>query len=593
MGSSASAVIGERRQSGRGGMAPRLFDTTALIAMAVVAVSIGAWLQTGAGLARIHATIIATLLAISFLSIHLLLRRLLALQRAQSVEANGEGQSLAGFAIEPLPAEEIEQPASLANAPVRQSTAEADERARLDAPLRASDDMPAVRTRPPDIAHDKIIPDEDVLIAPWPPTIEPEPEPNFERAWAERVAQGLPDRLPLPESDREHFSPVATFDAQTVPPPIAPASPRPPKATTVDEVVARHGSLPSLDVLRPVLQPSFEPASVIEDVAGQARVEVDSAKRHRASTVPSKERSEQEASGAAADAEDPSASVERWQGNSEFPASGAASALIEAHRSGGLQLLLQPIADLAHRKAVHMELKGSLTIAENLALDGDELRKLAAGCGLLPSLDSDKIAAARGVAQRLEQRRSADSPGPPSEVHTAIHGESLVDESFLEDFADANYLDGPILAEHLILTFPQSEVRHFSTAQWSTLHTMTQHGFRFSLDQVTDLDMDYGQLTAHGFRMIKLDAAVFLEGLPVSGEVTVPAIDICNHLERQGFSLIVDAIDDEELLDVVTGLGVKYGQGSVLGSAKPLKPGLWRARRMGTATAATATAAAA
>ena len=86
----------------------------------------------------------------------------------------------------------------------------------------------------------------------------------------------------------------------------------------------------------------------------------------------------------------------------------------------------------------------------------------------------------------------------------------------------------------------------------------------------TDLDMDFASLQRRGFRFVKLDATVFLDGLPApSGPL--PAADICRHFADLGLSLIVGQIDDEWVAAEIMGLGVVYGQGVLFGAPRPVK----------------------
>ena len=57
-------------------------------------------------------------------------------------------------------------------------------------------------------------------------------------------------------------------------------------------------------------------------------------------------------------------------------------------------------------------------------------------------------------------------------------------------------------------------MRTFTPVHAEALGSMAAGGFGFALEDVTDLDMDFGGLKAMGFEFVKLDAEVFLEGLP-------------------------------------------------------------------------------
>src|SRR5690606_36938962 len=99
---------------------------------------------------------------------------------------------------------------------------------------------------------------------------------------------------------------------------------------------------------------------------------------------------------------------------------------------------------------------------------------------------------------------------------------------------------------------------------------MSDFGFRFALSEVTDLDMDFEDLTNKGFVYVKLDSEIFLEGLPAASSL-VPAHDLCQYLAGIGLTLIVGRIDDEAKLARIFGFGVIFGQGQLFGGARPVE----------------------
>jgi cyclic-di-GMP phosphodiesterase TipF (flagellum assembly factor) len=99
---------------------------------------------------------------------------------------------------------------------------------------------------------------------------------------------------------------------------------------------------------------------------------------------------------------------------------------------------------------------------------------------------------------------------------------------------------------------------------------MAAAGFGFALEDVTDLDMDFGRLKAMGFEFVKLDAQVFLEGLPAP-DGRVPSSDICRYLSEFGLAVIVGHIEDDWLLARIMGFGVLLGKGTLFGGAKLVK----------------------
>lgn len=239
------------------------------------------------------------------------------------------------------------------------------------------------------------------------------------------------------------------------------------------------------------------------------------------------------------------------------------AALAEAITAGRLDVLLEPILGLADQRARHYEVSVRLRDKNGLVLDPPESVPELRESGLLPLLDCARINRSAQVARRLADR------GKPGSLFSAFSGEALGHDQFLSDFTEA-YVAREGLAEQLVLTFAQADVRGFAGRDWETLSEMRELGFRFSVQAVTDFDMDFEALKVAGFDFVKLDATVFLDGMPASGGVIPPA-DICRHLAQLGMTLIVGQIEDEMHLARIFGFGVIYGQGQMFGGARPMK----------------------
>jgi cyclic-di-GMP phosphodiesterase, flagellum assembly factor TipF len=235
--------------------------------------------------------------------------------------------------------------------------------------------------------------------------------------------------------------------------------------------------------------------------------------------------------------------------------------IAEALAAESMEVLLEPIQALAEGKPRHFQVSMRLHMADGAALEDKELARVAHGSGLMPSIDAARILRAARVASRLGQR------GRQGAVLATLAGESLTDASFLETAAAGRGGNGGMT---LVLAFAQSEVRTFTQAHARALTALAPMGFRFGLEAVTDLDMDFAGLKEMGFAFVELDAPVFLEGLPCAGG-RIPASDVCRHLGEFGLSLVVGRIDDDWLLARILGFGVMFGKGALFGGPRLVK----------------------
>jgi cyclic-di-GMP phosphodiesterase TipF (flagellum assembly factor) len=235
--------------------------------------------------------------------------------------------------------------------------------------------------------------------------------------------------------------------------------------------------------------------------------------------------------------------------------------IAEAVAAERMEVLLEPIHALAEGRPRHFEVSVRLLTADGATLEQSEFHRAAKGSGLMPQIDAARMIRAARVARRLGER------GRQGSVLTAVTGEALTDEVFLDVAAVQPGTEGQM---GLVLSFAQSEVRTFTPGHAEVLGTLAAGGFGFALEEVTDLDMDFGGLKAMGFQFVKLDAPVFLDGLPAPGG-RVPAADICRYLSDFGLTLIVGRIEDDWLLARVLGFGVLFGKGALFGGPRLVK----------------------
>ncbi len=255
--------------------------------------------------------------------------------------------------------------------------------------------------------------------------------------------------------------------------------------------------------------------------------------------------------------------VEAMRG-SNLPAQAPVSAaemriaeIAEAIHAERADVFLSPILGLADDQARHFEVSVKLRVA---ATDPDELRATAASGGLLALLDALNVRHASGFALMLERR------GRDGAVFSQVGGSSLESEMFVNDLA-GRHAQG--IADRMVLSFAQDEIRGLGPAQLAALGDLGRLGFRFALQGLADLVMDFEALHTLGFEFVKLDAAVFLGGLTCN-EAHIPPGDICQHFEDLGLAVIVGGIGDADTRERMLACGVAYGQGPLFGPPRPV-----------------------
>ena len=182
--------------------------------------------------------------------------------------------------------------------------------------------------------------------------------------------------------------------------------------------------------------------------------------------------------------------------------------IAEAIAAERMEVLLEPIHALAEGRPRHFEVSMRLLTADGAALEQREFARVAQGSGLMPRIDAARMIRAARVARRLGER------GRQGAVLTTVAGESLTDERFL-DAAAAQ----PGRRPH----GPRAVLR---AERGAHLHAGACRGARHAGRRPASASRSRRSPTSTwtsarsktmGFQFVKLDAPVFLEGLPAAG----------------------------------------------------------------------------
>lgn len=234
------------------------------------------------------------------------------------------------------------------------------------------------------------------------------------------------------------------------------------------------------------------------------------------------------------------------------------ASLAEAVAAGRIDVALSPIVGLADQQVHYYEVVACPRDERGTLLSASTRDPQLALAGLLPLLDSARLRQAARVA------RSFADEGRDTCLFAPATAVSLANDSFLDELADA-YRDRESLANELVLTFAQADIRTFGGSEWSALTDMRDLGFRFGVEDVTDFDYEFTALCAAGFAFVKLDAATLLAGLAAPNGV-MAADEVCRNLSELGLTLIVGNIDGEAVRADVLDAGVPLGQGTLFGA---------------------------
>ncbi len=240
---------------------------------------------------------------------------------------------------------------------------------------------------------------------------------------------------------------------------------------------------------------------------------------------------------------------------------------IESNR---IELYLQPIMMVPQRRVRYYEALTRLRNDAGELLLPQAYMGPAESAGIMSAIDNVMLFRSVQVLRRLEKRSSARG------VFCNISVNSLLDPEFFPEFVGFMEQNRG-LAESMYFEFSQAMIEHCGPVEQESLATLAALGFRFSLDQVTNLDLDYQAMSERGFRFIKVDADVMLNGMDTAN-AQIHAVDMRSYLERFGIQLIISKIESEPELARLLDYNIKLGQGFLFSEPRPVRPEIFNDR---------------
>jgi cyclic-di-GMP phosphodiesterase TipF (flagellum assembly factor) len=238
--------------------------------------------------------------------------------------------------------------------------------------------------------------------------------------------------------------------------------------------------------------------------------------------------------------------------------------LREAVEANRIDLFLQPIVTLPQRKVRYYEAVARLRTGDGeLVLPADFLPHAEAG-GLMPKIDNAMLFRCVQVVRRLMTKNRDVG------VFCNVSPSTLVDsESFPQftEFMEANRAIAPAL----MLEFSQAAHRAMGPIEAESLAALADRGYRFSMDQVTDLRIEPRDLADRGYRFVKVPSALLLDRNGALASDIHPA-DFSGLLSRFGIDLVATHIESEAAVVDLLDYEVRYGQGFLFSPPRPVRP---------------------
>ena len=236
--------------------------------------------------------------------------------------------------------------------------------------------------------------------------------------------------------------------------------------------------------------------------------------------------------------------------------------------SNRVDLYLQPIVTLPQRKVRYYEGLSRLRSEDGTLIMPRDYMRVAEPAGMMPTVDNILLFRCIQVVRKLAARNKNAG------VFCNISAYSLLDSDFFPQFVE--YMQhNQDLAQHLIFEFSQTTVNGMGPLEQESLAQLAGLGFRFSMDQVTNVNLNATNLHDLSFRFVKIPASLLTGSADADNDIHVR--DIKEVLKRNGIQLIVDKIETErEVVDILD-MNVEFGQGYLFGEPKPVREEVTRA----------------
>jgi cyclic-di-GMP phosphodiesterase TipF (flagellum assembly factor) len=240
------------------------------------------------------------------------------------------------------------------------------------------------------------------------------------------------------------------------------------------------------------------------------------------------------------------------------------TAVKNAMEENRIDIYLQPMVTLPQRKVRFYEAVTRLRDDKDQILAADDFIAIAEAGGLIGKIDHMVMLRCIQVLRRLMVRNK--DVGVFCNVSAATLGNPANFAQCL-DFLEANRA----LAPSFVLEFKQAAFRHLGPTEIENLAALSQRGYRFSIDHVTDLRIEPRDLADRGVRFIKVPAALLLDPKQSSTSDIHPS-DLSDLLGRFGIDLIAEKIEGERAVVDLLDYDVRFGQGFLFAPPRPLRP---------------------
>ena len=267
----------------------------------------------------------------------------------------------------------------------------------------------------------------------------------------------------------------------------------------------------------------------------------------------------------------PHIGVETFEGRRQAQSTVLLRTIHEALSEGRVDLYLQPVVSLPQRRTIFYESFTRLRDATDRVMMPAEYLSLAEGEGLVPAIDNLLLFRCAQIVRRLARQDRKVG------VFCNVALTSLGDETFFPQFLDF-LSENRDLNQALIFELGQATFDARGAVEARNMAKLADLGFRFSLDKVQTLDLDFADLQRSDVKFIKVAADLMIEqlldldgGAPLRSMPDIQAADFAALTRRYGVEVIAEKVENERQVVDILELDVAMGQGHLFGEPRAIK----------------------
>lgn len=236
-----------------------------------------------------------------------------------------------------------------------------------------------------------------------------------------------------------------------------------------------------------------------------------------------------------------------------------------------VDLYLQPVVSLPQRRTVFYESFSRLRDETGRVMMPAEYLSVAEPEGLIAAIDNLLLFRCVQIVRRLaKQDRKVG-------IFCNISLASLSDEQFFPQFLDFLSANKD-MAGALIFELGQAAFERRGAVEARHMARLADLGFRFSLDKVIDLDLDFQDLARSDIKFIKVGAQMLLDQLEESeGRLVIRSLpdlhasDFARLTRRYGVEVIIEKVESERQIVDILELDMAFGQGHLFGEPRAIR----------------------